>query len=56
MLLLQDEPISSASYLPWGWLSISVPNLIVIVIMLTLFVLAVVLPFPKERRNPRKRS
>ncbi len=35
-----------ARYLQWGWLSISVPNLVVITIMITLFVLALVLPFP----------
>jgi hypothetical protein len=38
-----DNP---ATYLEWGWLSISVPNLVVIVVMLVLFVLAIVLPFP----------
>ena len=38
-----------ASYLGWGWLSISVPNLIVILVMIVLFVLAIVLPFPKDR-------
>jgi len=30
-------------------LSISLPNLIVIVLMVVLFVLAIVLPFPKDR-------
>ncbi|HEY4991053.1 MAG TPA: hypothetical protein VII33_03115 [Nakamurella sp.] len=38
-----------ATYLSWGWLSISVPNLIVIVVLIVLFVLAIVLPFPKDR-------
>jgi hypothetical protein len=38
-----------ATYLSWGWLSISVPNLIVIVVMILLFVLAILLPFPKGR-------
>lgn len=56
MLLWQDEAISPASYVPWGWLSISVPNLIVILVMITLFVLALVVPFPKGRRNPRRHS
>ena len=41
--------VDSATYLTWGWLSISVPNLIVIVVMILLFVLAVLLPFPKDR-------
>jgi hypothetical protein len=40
-----------ASYLGWGWLSISVPNLIVILVMILIFVLAIVLPFPKDRQN-----
>ncbi|HET9649811.1 MAG TPA: hypothetical protein VFP34_16480 [Microlunatus sp.] len=39
----------SASYLEWGWLSISIPNLIVILVMILLFVLAIVVPFPKDR-------
>jgi hypothetical protein len=38
-----------ATYLSLGWLSISLPNLIVIVLMVVLFVLAIVLPFPKDR-------
>jgi len=41
----------SASYLAWGWLSISIPNLIVILVMILLFVLAIVLPFPKDRHT-----
>ena len=38
-----------ADYLQWGVVSISVPNAIVIAIMITLFVLAVVIPFPKDK-------
>lgn len=41
----------SASYLERGWLSISTPNLIVILVMILLFVLAIVIPFPKDRDN-----
>jgi hypothetical protein len=33
-------------YLEWGFLQISVANLIIIGIMLALFVLALLLPFP----------
>jgi hypothetical protein len=40
-----DDP---ARYLSWGWVSISVPNLVVILIMLLLFVLALVVPFPGD--------
>ena len=32
----------------WEWISVSIPNLIMIVIMLLLFVGALVLPFPKS--------
>jgi hypothetical protein len=46
MLAALNDP---ATYLTWGWLSISVPNLIVILVMLLLFVLAILLPFPKDR-------
>jgi hypothetical protein len=52
----QDEAISSASYLPWSWFSISVPNGIVILVMIVLFILALVVPFPRGRHNPRKHS
>lgn len=36
-------------YLHWGVIQISVANLVVIGIMILLFVLALVLPFPKGR-------
>ncbi len=38
-----------ATYLDAGWLSVSVPNLVVILAMFAIFVLAVVVPFPKDR-------
>lgn len=38
-----------ATYLHWGWVQISVPNLVVILVMLLLFGLAVLLPFPQDR-------
>jgi hypothetical protein len=34
-------------YLHWGVIQISVANLVVIAIMVLIFVLAIVLPFPK---------
>jgi hypothetical protein len=40
-----DQP---ATYLDWGWVSISVPNLVVIIVMFVLFVLALVVPFPRD--------
>jgi len=33
-------------YLHWGWIQISVGNLVMILAMIAVFVLAVVLPFP----------
>lgn len=36
-------------YVHWGVIQISVANLVVIAIMVVLFVLAVLLPFPKGR-------
>ena len=37
---------SQGAYVGFGWLQISVPNLIVIIAMVILFTLAVLLPFP----------
>jgi len=36
-------------YLHSGWFLISVANLVVIVAMIAVFVLAVVIPFPRDR-------
>jgi len=44
-----DQP---AHYLNWGPVQISVGNLIMIGIIIVLFVLAIVLPFPKGRKRP----
>lgn len=45
-----------AHYFSWGWLSVSLPNLVMILIMITLFVLALVLPFPKDHSVKEDRS
>ncbi len=37
-----------APYFHWGFVQISLPNLVVIGVMLLLFVLALVLPFPSH--------
>lgn len=37
------------SYVQWGFIQISVPNLVVIVLMAVVFVLALVLPYPHHR-------
>lgn len=43
------SPLSlmATTYLTWGWLSVSIPNLVVIGLLVLVFVLALVLPFPK---------
>jgi hypothetical protein len=39
-------------YLHWGVVQISLANVIVIGLMLLVFVLALVLPFPRGRQRP----
>ncbi len=46
MRLLMTLPADPPTYLTWGWVSVSVPNLIAILTTATLVVLALVLPFP----------
>jgi hypothetical protein len=36
-------------YIHWGFFQISLANLIVIILMIVVFVLALLLPFPKRR-------
>jgi hypothetical protein len=36
-------------YVHWGFIQISVANLVVIALMLVIFVLAIVLPFPHSK-------
>lgn len=38
-----DQP---APYVHWGFINISLPNLVLILVMLALFALALVIPFP----------
>ena len=47
-----DQP---AQYYHWGFILISLPNLVLIGVMVALFVLALVLPFPgaRERGQPQ---
>jgi hypothetical protein len=40
-----------AHFVHWGFFQMSVPNLLAIVVMLVVFVLAIVLPFPGHRRH-----
>lgn len=41
-----------AHFLSWGPIQISMANLVTIVVIVVLFVLAIVVPFPRER-GPR---
>lgn len=47
MPVFLSEAAGGVNYLESGWFSISVPNLIMISTMVGLFILALVLPFPK---------
>ncbi len=42
-------PVDPSHYLTWGWLSVSVPNLIMILLTVGLLVAAIALPFPGGR-------
>ena len=42
-----------ASYVHWHFFEMSVPNLVVIGLMIVVFALAIVLPFPGSRRRKR---
>ncbi len=39
-----------ATYLHWGFILISLPNLVLIGLMIVLFVVAMVVPLPGKRR------
>ena len=41
-----------ANYVHWHVFQMSVPNLIVILLMIAIFVAAILLPYPKRRREP----
>jgi hypothetical protein len=57
-MALHTDAILAGHYLDWGVISISVTNAAIIVAMVLVFVLALVLPFPRDRgddgpREPR---
>lgn len=39
----------SGHYIHWGFIQISVANFVVIMLMITVFVLAILLPFPRRK-------
>jgi hypothetical protein len=41
-----------AHFFSWGPIQVSLANLVVITLIVVLFVLAIVLPFPKQRSRP----
>ena len=40
-------------YIHWGFIQLSYANFAVIVLMVLVFILAIVLPFPKRKRDDR---
>lgn len=40
-----------APYIHWGFILISLPNFLLICVMVLLFVLALIAPFPSHRRK-----
>ena len=57
MVLLVSIATQSGRYLHWGAIQISVTNLAIILLMLVVFVLALLLPFPRPHdvRTPERR-
>ena len=43
----------SGRYIHWGFIQISVANFVVILLMVVVFVLAILLPFPRRKRGHR---
>ncbi len=41
----------SGRYIHWGFIQISVANFVVIILMVVVFVLAILVPFPKRKRG-----
>ncbi len=39
----------SGHYIHWGFIQLSVANFVVIVLMVAVFILAILLPFPKRK-------
>ncbi|HEV2968168.1 MAG TPA: hypothetical protein VG009_08710 [Candidatus Dormibacteraeota bacterium] len=40
-------------YIHWGFIQLSYANFAVIVLMIIVFILAIILPFPKRKRDDR---
>ena len=44
--------LAAGKYVDWGVVSISLTNLLVILVMIVVFVLALVIPFPRDHERP----
>ncbi len=49
MILMAGSLNSPAKFFNWGFISISIPNLIMIGLIFLFFILAVVIPFPTHK-------
>ena len=47
----KDTMDTPAGYLHWGFILISIPNLLLIALMIVLFVLALVIPLPAQKEK-----
>ncbi len=47
----EERMDTPASYLHWYFILISLPNLVLIIVMLALFGLALIAPFPGHRKS-----
>ena len=47
-----DTAFAAGKYVSWGVVSISLTNLVVILAMVVVFVLALVIPFPRDHEAP----
>ena len=56
-MAVQGAPaLAAGHYIDWGVISISVTNAAIIGLMVVIFVLALLLPFPKPREEPVRRE
>ncbi|WP_406831780.1 hypothetical protein ABEG17_02895 [Pedococcus sp. KACC 23699] len=47
--------VSTPHVVQWGWFSIELTNLLIILVMIVVFVLALLLPFPHNAEVTRER-
>ena len=50
-LLATPQPVPAGAIVQWGWLTITVANLLVVLGMIVVFALALVLPFPSAHED-----